>query len=153
MSPDHPSSDAINAPTKSTDPTTIPNLNIPPHQIPSPRYPQHLPNPSALSNPPHNQIDSTPGNRLYSAQAPTTNINDLPAPSIPDWSLFDAAILSMGETSGLDQGLIDPSSARGASGDFSLSEREDSIQTVFHNNFDIWGALEDQREGPEGMRF
>ena len=61
----------------------------------------------------------------------------------------------MGETttSGLDQGSMDPGGvARGASGggSSSLSERADGFQTLFHNSFDIWGALEDQREGAEG---
>lgn len=140
------------------NPTSIPNLSIPPYAIPSSRYTQHSTNPSAFSNhPPHYQISSPPReNQLYSAQAPTatTNINDLPHPDIPDWSLFDASILSMGETTGgLDQGLMDPSSvATGASGGgFSdLSERGDGFQTLFHNSFGIWGALENQREGAEG---
>ena len=147
MSLDHPSSDNINAPTKLMNPTTIPNLNTHPDQIPSLHYPPHLP------THPNSHISSAPETRLYSAQASTTNINDLSGPSIPDWNLFDAAILSMGKPSGLDQGLIDPSSARWDSGDFGLSEREDSFQTLFHNRFDMWGALEDQREGAEGMRF
>ena len=147
MSLEHPSPDAIRAPNKLMNPTTIPNLNTHPDQFPSLRYPPHLPTQS------HNHISSAPETRLYSAQASATNINDLTDPSIPDWNLFDAAVLSMGKTSGLDQGLIDPSSAREVSGDFSLSEKEDSFQTLFHNNFDMWGALEDQREGAEGMRF
>ena len=135
------------------NPTTIPNLDVPPHQVPSPGYTQNLPNPNALSNPPHNQNSSTPENRLRSTQAPTTNINDLPVPSIPSWSFYDTSILSTGETSGVDQGLIDSSSARGESGEIILSEMEDNVHTLFHNSFDIWGALEDQREGAEGMRF
>ena len=153
MPPDQPSSNAINESTKFMNSTTIPNLDVPPHQVPSTRYPQHLPNPNALSNPPHNQNYSTPERRLRSTQAPTTNINGLPVPSIPNWSFYDTAILPIGETSGVDQGLIDSNSARGASGDFILSEMEDNVQTLFHNSFDIWGALEDQREGAEGMRF
>lgn len=60
----------------------------------------------------------------------------------------------MGETGGLDQGkVVDPSSARDVSGDFELSESEDSIQTLFHSSFDIWGALGDQWEGTGGMEF
>ena len=59
----------------------------------------------------------------------------------------------MGETGELDHGLMDPSSAKGACGDITFSEREDDVQTLFHNSFDIWGALEDQREEAQGMRF
>lgn len=138
------------------NPPSIPNPNIPPHRIPSPRYTQHPTNPSAFSNlPPSYQISTTPPEtRLYSAPAPpttttTTNINDLPAPpNIPDWSLFDAPILSMmGDpttttttANGPDHlGLPDPSWS---------DETEDAFHTLFHNSFDIWGALDDPaREG------
>ncbi len=61
----------------------------------------------------------------------------------------------MGETSGLDPGRggIDPSSATRANGDLYMCASEDSIQTLFHNSFDIWGALDDQGGAAEGMRF
>lgn len=91
--------------------------------------------------------------RFYSTQATTTNVNELPVSSIPNWRIFDTAIPSMGETGELDHGLMDHSSAKGACGDITFSGREDDVQTLFHNSFDIWGALENQREEAQGMRF
>ena len=134
------SSNTTTEPTRLMNPTTNSNLDIPPHLIPSPHYPQHLPN----SKVPNNRVSSTPMDRFYSTQVTTTNINELPVSRIPNWRIFDTVIPSMGETGKLDHGLMDPSSAKGACGDITFSEKEDDVQTLFHNSFDIWGALEDQ---------
>ena len=137
------SSNTITEPTRLMNPTTNSNLDIPPHLVPSPHYPQHLPNSNVPSNVPYNRVSSTPTDRFYSTRARTTNTNEFPVSSIPNWRIFDTAIPSMGETGELDRGLMYPSSTKGASDDITFSEREDDVQTLFHNSFDIWGALKD----------
>ena len=122
------------------------------------RYSQNWPNldtSSGLSTP---QPTSVPATTFPPSEAPTTNnVDDLQALSILNWSLLDAPLLSPGETSGLDPGQggmgSDPSSTTMFDGDGYEFEGEDSIQTLFNNSFDIWGALDDQDGGVESMRF